>query len=281
MIQQFNFNHHCEKLLDRYMNRNRQRDAQRLNEIRDATSHAGYEPVQTMFGGSVKRGTDVTGLSDVDALLIVNDSSLVSRPPSDAIERVRDVIQDRFPENEVIAGKLAVTIKYASGPEIQILPAIRTNSNGIRIAEPGNSQWSNITRPEAFAEKLVEVNNANGARVVPVIKLTKAMAHCHVKRQSRKISGYHIESLAIDAFSNYDDELKTQVMLDHFLTYSMDAVMEPIADSTGQSRFVDEYLCVAGSSLRERTKTYFGQMRGKVRRCETRTQFNELFCIGN
>ena len=39
--------------------------------------------VQTMFGGSVGKGTDVAGLSDVDALLIVNESSLVNRPPSD------------------------------------------------------------------------------------------------------------------------------------------------------------------------------------------------------
>ena len=37
--------------------------------------------VQTMFGGSVLKGTYVTGLSDIDALLIVNESSLLNQPP--------------------------------------------------------------------------------------------------------------------------------------------------------------------------------------------------------
>ena len=281
MTQPFNFNERCEGLLKGYMNRNRPRVAQRLNEIRDAISRADYEPVQTMFGGSVKRGTDVTGLSDVDALLIVNDSSLASRPPSYAIERVRDVIQNRFPDNTVTAGKLAVTIEYTDGPEIQILPAIRTNSDGIRIAERGGKEWSNITRPEKFADKLIEINKANGSRVVPVIKLVKAMADCHIGRPSRKISGYHIESLAIDAFSNYDDELKTHVMLDHFLTYSMVAVLTPIADSTGQTRYVDEYLGIANSDQRKRKSGYFENTRGQVRNCDSRADFNKLFCISN
>ena len=280
-MSQFNFNERCEALLAEYKRRDGQRVAQRLEEIRGALGRVGYGMVQTKFGGSVKRGTYVTGLSDVDALLIVNQTGLDTQPPSETIKLVRDVIQGHFRDIDVTPGKLAVTVTYANGPEIQVLPAIRTETQGIRIAEPGSSKWSNITRPEAFAEKLIEINNANGGRVVPVIKLAKAMADCHIRHQSRKISGYHIESLAIDAFGGYDDELKTQVMLDHFLTYSMVAVLTPIADSTGQTRYVDEYLCNAGSALRERTRTYFGQMRGKVRSCETRAQFNKLFCIGN
>ena len=277
----FNFNERCEALLTEYKRRDGQRVAHRLEDIRRVLGRAGYETVQTMFGGSVKRGTYVTGLSDVDALLIVNQTSLENHPPSDSIEQVQKIIQGHFRDIDVTAGKLAVTVTYANGPEIQLLPATRTNSGGVRIAEPGSSQWSNVTRPEAFAEKLIEVNNANGGRVVPVIKLAKAMADCFISRPSRKITGYHMESLAIDAFRDYEGEFDPKSMLIHFLTYSMDAVMKPIADSTGQTRYVDEYLCNAGSALRERTRTYFGQIRGKVRNCETRAQFNELFCLGN
>ena len=276
-MPQFNFNERCEALLVGFKRRDGRRVAQRLEEIRRALGRAGFGMVQTKFGGSVKRGTYVTGLSDVDALLIVNQTGLDTRPPSDAIEHVQGVIQSNFRDIDVTAGKMAVTIEFANGPEIQILPAIRTSSNGIRIADPGSSNWSNITRPEAFAEKLIEVNNDNGGRVVPVIKLAKAMADCHISRPSRKISGYHIESLAIDAFDDYDDGLDPKSMLVHFLTYSMDAVLKPIKDSTGQSRHVDEYLCSEGSSLRQRARTYFGQMRGEVNRCESRTDFNKLF----
>ncbi len=234
-----------------------------------------------MFGGSVRKGTYVTGLSDVDVLLVVNESSLVNQSPSDVIEYVRDTIQRQLPNNTVSAGKLAVTVRYAKGTEIQLLPAIRTRTDGVRIAEPGSTQWSNVARPDDFAEKLSEVNQARGGRVIPVIKLAKAMADCFISRPSRKISGYHMEALAIEAFRDYTGPLDTKAMLIHLLGYSIEAVMHPITDSTGQSRHVDEYLCSAGSGPRKRTSTYFGQMRGKVRSCSTKAEFDALFCEGN
>ena len=137
-----------------------------------------------------------------------------------------------------------------------------------------------MAHPEKFAEKLAEVNMARDGRVVPVVKLAKAMADCFISRPSRKISGYHMESLAIDAFSNYRGPLDPKAMLVHFLGHSIEAVKQPITDSTGQSRYVDEYLCTADSPLRRRASTYFGQMRSRVNRCRTRAEFNALFCIG-
>ena len=280
-MSEFNFNQHCEKLLAQYKRRNAQTAAKRLETICEFLRKDGYITVQTMFGGSVKKGTFVSGLSDVDALLIVNKTSLVNQPPANVVKHVQNVIHQQFPKNPVSAGKLAVTVNYADGMEIQLLPAIRTRSGGVRIAEPGSSDWSNITQPEAFAGKLIKVNNANGGRVVPVIKLAKALANCYVKRESRKISGYHMESLAVDAFRGYKDEKDTKSMLIHFLTYSIDAVMKPIADSTGQTRFVDEYLGDANSDQRKRTSTYFENMRGQVRKCNTTVKFNKLFGFDN
>ena len=78
--------------------------------------------VQTKFGGSVQKGTFVTGLSDVDVLLIVNQSTLKNKPPSKVIAYVGDTIQRRLPKNPVNKGKLAVTVGYADKSEIQILP---------------------------------------------------------------------------------------------------------------------------------------------------------------
>ena len=273
------FNEYCENLLVQYKRRDTQTVAQRLESLCGFLRQEG-DVVQTMFGGSVRKGTYVTGLSDVDALLIVDQSSLRNKPPSDAIEYVRDTIQMRLPENSVTAGKLAVTVDYADETEIQLLPAIRTRSGGVRIAEPGSTKWSNVVRPDDFAEKLAKVNTEWDGRVVQVIKLAKAMADCFISRPSRKISGYHMESLAIDAFESHEGPSDPKSMLIHFLGYSMKAVMRPITDSTGQSRYVDEYLCIANSALRKRASTYFGQMRGKVNSCKTKTEFNALFCIG-
>ena len=229
----------------------------------------------------MRKGTYVTGLSDVDALLIVNQSSLVNQPPARAIEYVRDTIQDRLRQNTVSAGNLAVTVSYSDGIEIQTLPAIRTNSGGVWIADPGSNQWSSVARPDDFARKLAKVNTARDGRVVPIIKLAKAMADCFISRPSRKISGYHMESLAIDAFKDYQGPLDPKSMLIHLLEHSMDAVKSPITDSTGQSRYVDDKLGRADSGPRKRASTYFGQMRGKVNSCKTRAAFNALFCIGD
>ena len=194
---------------------------------------------------------------------------------------MRDTIRGRVRQNPVSSGNLAVTVGYSGGTEIQILPAIRTNTGGVRIAEPGSTAWSNVVQPENFARKLTEVNHARNGRVVPVIKLAKAMADCYITRPSRKFSGYHMESLAIDAFMNYRGPQDPKSMLNHLLCHSMTAVKRPIADSTGQSRYVDEYLGPTNSDLRKRASTYFGQLRGKVNSCETKKEFNDLFCEGN
>ena len=277
-----NFNRWCEELLATYTRSDQQAVARYLESLRNSLRQAGNHAVQTIFGGSVRRGTDMAGLSDVDALLIVDESSLRNRPPAEVIAYVRDVIQGQIffsAFGTVTTGDLAVTISYSDGTEIQLLPAIRTASGGVRIAEPGSTGWSNVVRPEIFAEELSAVNQANHGRVTPAIKLAKAIADYHITRKDRKISGYHMESLAIDAFTDYRGSLDPRSMLDCLLTHSMTAVMKPIFDSTGQSRHVDEYLGPAQSKRREGARTHFGQMRGKVRKCVTRAQFNALLCL--
>ena len=48
--------------------------------------------VQTMFGGSVHRGTYVNGLSDIDVLLIINHSSLANLPPANVIGHIKNTL---------------------------------------------------------------------------------------------------------------------------------------------------------------------------------------------
>ena len=274
------FNEYCDGLISSYKRRNTKTVTQRLESLCGFLRQKG-SVVQTMFGGSVRKGTYVTGLSDVDALLVVNQSSLVNQPPARAIEYVRETIQDRLRQNTVSAGNLAVTVSYSDGTEIQILPALRTNSGGVRIANSGSNQWSNVARPDGFARKLAKVNTARDGRLVPVIKLAKAMADCFISRHSRKISGYHMESLAIDALKGDQGPLDTKNMLIHLLGHAMEAVKRPITDSTGQSRYIDDKFGRANSGPRTRASTYFGQMRGKVDSCKTRAAFNALFCMGD
>ena len=271
------FNRYCEALLAQYNRRNTAATTRHIEGLCNILRRRGVV-VQTMFGGSVHRGTYVSGLSDVDLLLIVNQSSLANRQPTDVIEYVKEAIAQQLPLNPVRAGNLAVTVNYSDGAEIQVLPAIRRSGGGVRIANPGNTGWSNVAQPENFARRLVEVNNAKGARVVPTIKLAKAIADCYISRPSRKITGYHMEALAIEAFVHYSGDLDAKSMLIHLFGNSIAAVMTPILDSTGQSQNVDEGLGPANSKARQRASTYFGQMRAKVNSCRTRQDLDNLFC---
>lgn len=275
-----NFNKYCENLLVQYKRRNGKRVAKHLNGVCNILRHDDDHVVQTKFGGSVQKGTYITGLSDVDVLLIVNQSTLKNKSPSKVIKYVGDTIQRRLPNNRVHKGKLAVTVGYADKTEIQILPAIQT-TDGFRIAESGSTQWSNVVHPDRFAEQLIKVNNARGGRVVPIIKFVKALADCFITSEDGKIKGYHLESLAVRAFASYQGDLDSRSMLLRFLKYAMKAVKKPIPDPTGQSTFVDEYLGQAGSELRTGASAKFGQMWSKVNACETKAEFNALFCIGD
>ena len=274
------FNQYCESLLVRYNQRNTAATRRHIEGLCNVLRQQG-EVVQTMFGGSVKRGTYVHGLSDVDVLLLLNQSGLVNQPPADVIALIKSSIEGVLRQNPVRAGNLAVTVEYADGTEIQVLPAIRTKRGGIRIALSGKPAWSHIIHPANFAEQLIAVNTAKSGRVVATIKLAKAIADCHIKRPTRKISGYHMECLAIQAFRNYSGDLDPKSMLSHLFAHSITAVHSPIPDTTGQSKFVDAHLGPAGSRPRRRASAHLAQMGAQVRSSRTKQDMDNLFCEGN
>ena len=141
-------------MLATYTRSNQHAVASHLGSLRKSLRRQGNHMVQTMFGGSVRRGTDVVGLSDVDVLLTVDESSLRYQSPSDVMEYVREAVRRHLFSHTVRAGILAATVNYPDGTGIQLLPALRTSSGGIRITEPGSSGWTNVVRSEVFARKV-------------------------------------------------------------------------------------------------------------------------------
>ena len=269
-------NRGLEELLREYNEQEREDINRHLDVLRGSLELMDDDVVRILFGGSQSKHTAVNGLSDVDALAIINDSSLLGEPPAAIIQRMAELIQQRLPQTNVSPGDLAVTVKYSDGIEIQILPAIRTTT-GVRIADPDTNQWSNIVHPDRFAQKLTQVNQANNEGVVPTVKLMKGLAKQVISSDRDKIAGYHMESLAIEAFSNYDGPKDRKSMLRHFADYSSKAVLKRIADVTGQSRYVDEYMGPADSPRRQRASKSFQRMLNKFDACKTEAEFKNLF----
>ena len=87
-----------------------------------------------MFGGSVTKHIYVDGLSDIDCLLVVNDTSLEHAGPKNTLVAVKNILSARLMGRaEVVAGRLAVTVQYGDGMEIQLLPAIRSGDRTQKI----------------------------------------------------------------------------------------------------------------------------------------------------
>lgn len=242
-------NRYLQSLLTNYNNRKTDEIRQHLETIRGALDKNIEGAIELVFGGSLSKHTYVNGLSDIDMLVRINDTSLANASPADIKAYFAERLLKRLPNTEVEVGKLAVTVRFSStGHEIQLLPALQTKT-GVRIADPNGDGWSKVIRPIKFAEKLTNVNQSCNHKVIPVIKLFKGLNES--LPENVRLSGYHIESLAIKAFEGYTGRKTYKDMLQHFCRQAIKLVLSPIVDSTCQSVHVDEYLG-ASNSLRRR-----------------------------
>ncbi len=217
-----------------------------LETIKTALDQDIEGTVDLLYGGSVLKHTYVDGLSDIDALVILNNSELMDMSPWEIKEYFCARLKDRFPNTSIEQGTLAVSVKFKD-IEIQLLPAVKFKT-GIRIPDSSGTQWSMIN-PSAFAKLLTEVNNKTGGKLVPTIKLAKSIIADLPEK--RRLTGYHTEALAVEIFKNYDGSKTTKAMVKHFFNESKKYVIKPITDKTGQSVHIDDYLGSAESLERK------------------------------
>lgn len=271
-------NQHLRDKLRDYNDRDTEAIRSHIRGLRAALEQDIDDVIRPLFGGSISRHTYVDGLSDIDVLMVINDSALSGQSPKVALQQMASLITKRMPNTDVSVGNLAVTIRYSDGNEVQVLPAIRTKS-GIRIPEPRANAWSRILHPERFADKLTKVNQSNDQKVIPTVKLVKALGNRIAQSDKGRLTGYHIESLAIEAFKNYRGPYDLKSMLDKFASFAQQAVQQPIKDTTGQSRYVDEYLGSPGSSQRKRAAANLRRMKENIDNCRSEKDFDNLFSL--
>ena len=247
-----------------------------IDNLRDKLEQSEGDVIRPLFGGSVRKHTYVDGLSDVDVLMIINNSNLTRLQPRSVIKRMGKAIRERLPKTRIRLGDLAVTVRYSDGIEIQLLPVIR-RKDGIRIADPSRNRWSDVIHPDRFAAKLTKVNQANRGRVIPVIKLAKGLASQVIQNDNEKIQGYHMEAIAIEAFRDYQGQTDLRSMLIHFCKSASKIVLGPIKDPTKQSRNVDGYMGRENSDKRKRASKKFKRMHNRFSFCRTARDLDRLF----
>jgi len=233
-------------LLSKYNNRDANAIKKHVGEILKAVENRIDEHLYIRFGGSVSKHTFVDGISDIDTLLIINDTELSDKSPEVVKSIVADMIKERFKKTDISIGKLAITVSF-SDYEIQVLPALKSGGK-IMIPDISGNSWSKINT-EIFTKNLTKINDINKSKVVPIIKLAKAIISNLPEKH--RLSGYHVEALAVDIFNDYHNENTSKIMLKHFFQQASQKVLSPIKDNTGQSIYVDEYLGIKNSLSRQ------------------------------
>lgn len=249
-------------------NRDSATTKEHLEEIKNIIQEDDIGTIEIRFGGSVSKHTYVDGLSDVDVLLIINKSELSDASPHDVQEYIKKKLNDNLSNiEEIRVGNIAVTVKFSDGEEIQLVPTIK-RGEGYKIPDQDKDSWSNVTRPDKFAEKLTEVNQKCNGKVVPVIKLVKDINAQFPDDQQLK--GYHIESIAIEIFKSYpDSNSKTpKAMLRYFFEKAKDIVKRTIKDRTNQSIHVDDYLGREDSTERTRISYTLDRTARKIKNAD-------------
>ncbi len=209
-----------------------------IDTIKNAIQKEIVGTLNIVFGGSYQKHTYVDGISDIDSLVLLNNSELINKSPNGVLEYFRDMLKERFPKNKIDVGKIAITVHFADRNIIQLLPAVKSGDE-FKIPNSSGDKWSKI-KPRNFTKKLTETNKKNSAKMIPTIKIVKAINSYLPK--SKQLTGYHIESLAIEVFKVYSGENNIKNMLQCFFESAKNLVKSSIKDKSGQSVYVDEYL---------------------------------------
>lgn len=231
--------------------------------------------VDLLFGGSVQKHTYVDGLSDVDALVLFHRDDIAKKTPDDLKSLLGDMLSSRYGKHSVYVGNLAVTLSH-EGKVIQLVPAVREGDQ-FKIATSSGKNWSTIN-PSKFAAALTKANKGMDNKLVPCIKLAKAMIG--TLPDQRQITGYHAESLAIKIFRDYKGEKTPRSILHHFFEQAATHVRQPIKDSSGQSVHVDGYMGDADSLRRRIVADSFGRIARRMKNADgarSMQQWQELF----
>jgi len=260
-----------DTLLVNYNNRDTNAIKSHIDNIVKAIQKEIEGTCDIIFGGSYQKHTYVDGLSDIDSLVLLNNSELINKTPNEVLKYFSDILKERFPESKIEIGKMAVTIYFKDGKEIQLLPAVKSGDE-FKISNSSGDKWSKI-KPRNFTNKLTETNKKNNDKMIPTIKVVKAINSYLPK--SKQLTGYHIESLAIEAFKAYSGEKNIKKMLQHFFESAKNLVKSPIKDKSGQSVYVDEYLGRKNSINRKQISIILDRISRRMKNANSSTSVEQ------
>ena len=110
---------------------------------------------------------------------------------------------------------------------------------------------------------------------MPAIKLMKSVIGD--LPDQKRISGYHVEALAVDAFMNYSGPNTVKAVTTHLLKHAAERVLSPVSDITGQSSAIDKDLGPPNSLTRRIVADALAAVGRKLDAASTVEQWKTVF----
>lgn len=279
-LQRSKLDAEINSLLQRELARINDRDTNLVNDRLDRVEEAIAQEIQQfdrlLFGGSVAKHTYVDGLSDIDALVVLEASVAADRGPAEMRRALYDTLRQNLSMrdiDDIRVGRMAVTVTFRDGMELQLLPAVQREDH-TAVSSQSGKEWSHV-RPKDFAESLTRVNEQTGRAVVPTIKIAKAVVTELIPERIRP-NGYHLEALGVAAFRDYEGTRSTRAMAERFFESAAQNVLRPIQDITGQSQYLDSDLGPAGSDARRSLSRRFSAIARQMRSADSVDDWRQL-----
>ena len=154
-----------------------------------------FDIVEAFPSGSIPRGTAVSGLADLDVIVVLEEWEWRGELPSDVLQRVRDCLGAS--KTNVRKNGQAVTLNYKSWPKVDVVPAGRVlGSNGrtnhLLIPNMHDETWIK-SKPRLHSRTIEERTDWSGFRFLDIIRMLKWWNYRH----GGLLQSFHIEVLAL------------------------------------------------------------------------------------
>jgi len=154
----------------------------------------------TRLSGSYKRNTAIELIPDVDVLLFVPDDQ-EERTPNSVLREVHGVLKDYPGSSEVDLRGQRRSVRLELSDDnlcLDIVPAVSDQGNEKRLKVPDRPQEEWIeSDPIGYAERLSNLNQEHGSKIVPLIKMLKAWRDEHMTY--RRPKSYVLEVILLYA----------------------------------------------------------------------------------
>jgi len=216
----------------------------RFAEVRDWLKDHQFETESphTRLAGSYARATAIEHIPDVDVLLFVPAHEL-HRTPNAVLLQLNQVLGD-YPAAAIDTEGQRRSVRLelpADDLYLDIVPAVAESGLDKALKVPDRSQGEWIpSDPLGYAQRLTIVNQTNGGKLVPLIKLMKAWRDEQMQR--RRPKSYVLEVMLLYAVEDRKlvlCDLSVAEIVRNAFVYFADRYAELMDDGTAAPRIPD------------------------------------------